>query len=157
MSHSINPTQGKQDAGFLLIDMLVVVVLLSLVAFFAFPILRRSSPDQAVDRVAITIVSELKAAQAAARKFNRAQNVTIDLDARRMTWGQPRRTTALPHPLVISVRGVEVAADAGRTAIIRFNHDGSSNGGVISVRARSRTATVRTEWLTGETRLERID
>lgn len=139
------------DAGYVLLEVLVAAVIFAIAAYIAAPHISRRSGDRELQTASVLLVSEMRAAQAAAIKSSRGTSVSLDVVRHRLAWGQPVRVVALPASVSMSVQS-RAWADAGAPAV-HFHPDGSSNGARIVLRVSRRTSTVLVDWLTGETRM----
>jgi general secretion pathway protein H len=135
------------EAGFTLIEMIVVLAVLALAAgLFA---LRGPGRVQALELSAAAggLAQDLRLARARAIARNAATRVLLD-----PTMGQwqaegaaPRR---LPPGAMLAVRGAATET-AGRLAAIRFAPDGSSTGGWIELADGQRRMLLGIDWLSG--------
>jgi general secretion pathway protein H len=138
----------RRGGGFTLIEMLVTLAILAfalvLVAGYKAP----WSSGLGLRGAAAELASGLRQARSEAIASNRP--VVVDLDANRHSYrvgaGAVR---ALPANLSIELR--TIAAESRGTGVgdIRFNPDGSSTGGRISLVDKQRRLAVGVDWLTG--------
>ncbi len=150
----------REDDGFLLLEALIVLLILALASSIAAPMFQRSRPGDDLRAKAVEVSALLKAARSAARKNSQMQSVDYSVVARRLTWSRGARAVTVPAPMSLSLSDAPsslVDEQGGRgsesQSAIRFFPNGSSNGATIKIRSSGRTATVTTDWLSGETRL----
>ncbi len=157
VSHQARPSN---DNGFLLLEALIVLMILAMSASIAAPLLQRSRPGDDVRAKAIEVSGLLKAARSVARKSSRTQLISYSVPARRLTWTQGAKAVVVPATMslrLVDGSGLPTAKSSNQPGAsqsgIRFLRDGSSNSATIQLRSAGRTATLTTDWLTGETRL----
>lgn len=150
MTHNSVQT-ARHDEGYVLLEILVAVVILAMAAYVVTPLITRGTGNRDLQTAAVLLVSELRAAHASAIKASRAENVVLDAERHRLTWGTPVRMVSLPASvaMVIKLRSGGEAAHS----VVQFHHDGSSNGAEIKMQLSRRTSTVVVDWLTGQTRI----
>lgn len=135
------------QAGFTLLELLVVLVILGLSAAVALPALTRGPGRADLARGAQEVAAALRAARALAITENRPARFTADtLSGRFAAEGQPERS--IPDGIGLSVTTVQGQA-AGGVAAIRFFPDGSSTGGGVVLSRGALAFEVRVSWLTG--------
>jgi len=138
--------QGSRDAGFTLIEMIVVLAVLGLVAGLV--LARGPQRSAALDMRAATnaVAQVMRVARTRAIVSNRRVVVAFDPRAAtlRIGTGAPR---GLPAGVGMSV--ITTADLAGTQAGIAFLPDGSSSGGRVELANGARHAQVGVDWLTG--------
>ncbi|MDO9712290.1 GspH/FimT family pseudopilin [Paracraurococcus lichenis] len=145
---------GSAEAGFTLLEMIVVLAVLALVAgLFA---MRGPPRSAALDlrAAAGTLVQDLRLARATAIARNASRRVLLDpADARwQAEGGAPR---ALPPGTAMVVRAAATET-GGRLAAIRFAPDGSSTGGWIELADGRRRMQLGIDWLSGRVSLTEL-
>lgn len=140
--------RNKAEAGFTLIEVLAVLVVLGL----AIAILASRGPQRsaALDMrtAAQQVAGSLRLARARAVASNRPVGVTFDVATRsvRLDGSQPG---ILPPGVGINVTAVLGETAGARLAAIRFAPDGSSTGGRVELEGYGRRVQVGVDWLTG--------
>ncbi|HTV46465.1 MAG TPA: GspH/FimT family pseudopilin [Stellaceae bacterium] len=140
--------RGDPADGFTLIELLVVLAVIgfSLALFVGYR--APWSRSLGLHGTAAELASELRLARSQAIADNRPVALALDLAGHRYRVGN-----ALPQPLpaslsigLLTVDGEKRNASAGD---IRFNPDGSSTGGRITLADGSHRVAVGVDWLTG--------
>ena len=140
-------TSDTGQAGFTLIEMVVVIALLALVAAIAAPaagrLLDLSSPSDDAERLA----TALRQARMAAIVEGRPRHVFIDPAHRQWRHGKDVRTFDSIASITTAVPPVGRRAN-GMSRIV-FLPDGSATGGRIALGDGHRRRIVTIDWLTG--------
>ncbi len=139
-----------REAGFTLIEMIVVLAVLGLVAGL---VLARGAPRSAgLEMRAATgaVAQAMRVARTEAIMSNRPVTVVFDPRAGTLRVGA-RTPRSLPAGTAITVVTTAdlVGAGAGAPAGIAFQPDGSSSGGRVELARGARHARVGVDWLTG--------
>jgi len=139
---------SASDGGFTLVELLVVIailgVMLALVGISARPV----SPATHAHSAAQEISGALRAARSAALMSNRSVAFTLDLAPPGYQWGTQSRR-ALPADIKLALMTGQdqvVSANRGR---IRFDPDGASSGGRVSIQGGGQLWMVGVDWLSG--------
>ena len=134
-------------AGFSLIEMIVVLVILGLA--LALIVTRGPQRSHTLEfRAAASEVAEtLRLARARAIASNRPVRVVVDTETHRMV-AEGGAVRALPAAYGVAVQTVAGEAD-GRRGVIGFSPDGSATGGRITLADGARRVWIDIDWLTG--------
>ncbi|HEY7550099.1 MAG TPA: GspH/FimT family pseudopilin [Hyphomicrobiaceae bacterium] len=145
------PWREYDEAGFTLLELLIVLSLLALIAAMAVPALTAPSEAARLRAAAEEIAAAMRLARAAAIARNGEAAVVIDTDRRSIhAKGAPARTFGADIAVALTIAESErrTAARGG----FRFFADGSSTGGDIVLRLNGRELRLCVDWLTGRTR-----
>jgi general secretion pathway protein H len=137
-----------REAGFTLIE---IIVVLAVVGFALVLIVGYKPPWSStlgVRGAAAEVASSLRLARSEAILRNRSVAFEIDLASRRFRAGSGA-VRQLPPQLSIALLTVQGERRDVSTGDIRFNPDGSSTGGRISLADGARKMAVGVEWLSG--------
>ncbi len=134
--------------GFTLIEVFVVLAILGLA--LALVVGYGSPVGSGIDLrgSAAALASGLRLARSEAILHNRAVSFDLDLAGRRYRSGSGK-VHQLPPSLAIELLTIAGERRNADTGYIRFNPDGSSSGGRISLASGGRKIMVGVEWLTG--------
>jgi general secretion pathway protein H len=139
-------SKQSRDAGFTLIEVLVVLVILGLTAAL---VLARG-PVRSAGMEARTAASEvaetLRLGRSVAIAGDRPAAVTIDVASHWLTLDGARRAL-LPASLPLAARMAD--GTEPRCAVFDFASDGSATGGTIALGTSARRILVTVDWLTG--------
>ncbi len=134
--------------GFTLIELLVTLAVMGLALMLIAGYKAPWSRTLGLEGTAAELASGLRLARSQAIADNRPVDFALDLAAHRYRVGDTP-----PHPLpvrlalgLLTVNGEKLNATAGD---IRFNPDGSSTGGRITLADGSQRMAVGVDWLTG--------
>jgi general secretion pathway protein H len=131
----------KNEEGFTLAELLMVLAILSLVIVTVWPNLARTDrSDMALAQGKILV--ELRAAQAKAIGQNRDTSVEIDVAERFVN------TEALPKSVALKVTFGGASASQN-LAVFKFFPDGTSTGGEVELRGSNETRLITVNWMTG--------
>ncbi len=143
-----DPPSRGQCRGFTLIELLVTLAVMGLALVLIAGYKAPWSRTLGLEGTAAELASGLRLARSQAIADNRPIAFAVDLAGHRYRVGD-----APPHPLsarlaigLLTVNGEKVSATAGD---IRFNPDGSSTGGRITLADGSQRVAVGVDWLTG--------
>lgn len=139
---------GRHGAGFTLFELLIVMAVLALVIGFGVMGARPGSPGAATRAAAAEVASSLRMARAQAIASNKPVAVTIDLVSReyRVGGGTVQRLPASVALKLLTASEQQVNDRVGR---IRFEPDGSSTGGRMTLTGGGRSLAVGVDWLSG--------
>jgi general secretion pathway protein H len=140
------------EGGFTLLELLVVIAVLGFALVLITGYKAPWSSGLALRATAAELASGLRLARSEAILDNRSVALVLDLERHRYRVGAGR-----PHPLpaqlsvvLLTIAGERVSAREGD---IRFNPDGSSTGGRISIAEHGRRIAIGVDWLTGRVQI----
>ena len=148
------------SAGFTLVELLVVLLIMGLMATIAAPYFGRLGPRLEAKATARQVVSLLRSARGVAIRDNREVAVVVDLDDRTLSiesGGDSGRGMTVAEGLGLQLlTGTAELIDDG-SGRIRFYPDGTSTGGRVTITDpgsdpgsdAGRDFDVRIDWLTG--------
>lgn len=142
----------RSNAGFTLLELLVVLVLMALMTGLAIPLISAGTPGAQIKAATRELLVGLRQAREQAIVTRQPATLTINVDDRRFQISGNKRAFQLPGKLQI---GLFVAAveDNGKLGSFVFYPDGSSTGGRVAVSLDGQTNTIDVDWLTGVARL----
>jgi general secretion pathway protein H len=143
----------RSEAGFTLVEMLVVLAILALTVTFAPPLLSGGGDGLRLQTTASELATAFRATRSAAILRNTETSLVIDVDRR--AFGStvvPQRAFA---PEIDAKLTFAAAARVGASGGgFQFFPDGSSTGGDVTLSLRGKQAKLCVDWLTGEVRRE---
>jgi general secretion pathway protein H len=137
------------QAGFTLLEMLVVIVIIALATAIAMPNLARPSDGVQLQATARNLINALRLTRAMAIARNAETALKIDVDKRTFT-SPAIRGQSLDPDMTVELTFAKPEQTASSTGGFRFFPDGSSSGGDIHLRLRRAEAAICVNWLTGE-------
>jgi len=142
-----------RDAGFSLIEMLVVLTILALATTLALPLFSRGSEGLRLQTAAVELASALRATRSAAILRNTETALVVDVDQRTF-----KSTVISQRPFAPDIEakltfasGISSGSSDGG---FRFFPDGSSTGGDVTLSLHGKQTKLCVHWLTGEVRRE---
>ena len=149
---SMNENESRiGDAGFTLIEMLVVLAILALTATFAGPLLSGGLEGVRLEIAASELAAALRITRSAAITRNTPTIVTIDVDHRTFGSTVVSQRSFAPNidAKLTFASGIRSASSDGG---FQFFPDGSSTGGDVTLSLRGKQAKLCIDWLTGTVR-----
>jgi general secretion pathway protein H len=145
-----------RQAGFTLVELLAVLVVLALVAGLAATQLGTRHSGEVLQAAAHELASRCRAARTAAIRKAESRTVVIDMANRVVTAGQDTPSLRIADTISI-VSETSAAEQRGRkVAGIRFFPNGASTGGKVRLETGRQAYEVRVNWLTGRVVVERV-
>lgn len=139
------------DAGFSLLEMLTVLVILSCAAAVSLPSVWGRPVEPGLRAVALDMAAALRLARSRAIATNRPVRVYFDLEGRRYWLEGEARRRSVPGSLDIAATLSESGRMARGAGSYAFAADGSASGGAIELASAAGKATISVDWLTGRT------
>jgi general secretion pathway protein H len=145
-----------RQAGFTLVELLAVLVVLALVVGLAAIQLGSRHGGAALEAAAHELASRCRAARAASIRQAQSRTVLIDMVNRVVTAGKEAPPLRIADTVSIT-SDTSAAEQQGRTvAGIRFFPNGASTGGKVRLETGRQAYEVRVNWLTGRVVVERV-
>jgi len=139
------------EAGFTLIEMLVVITILAATMTFAGPLLSGGSQGARLQMAANELGSAFRLTRSAAVTRNAEMSLSIDVDKRTFKSTVVAQRAFAPE-IEAKVRFAAVIGNGAADGAFRFFPDGSSTGGDVTLSLRGKQEKLCIEWLTGEVR-----
>lgn len=138
--------RAAAEAGFTLVELLVVMAILGVVLSLVAAARPRASALR-LDAAARAMAAGLRAARADAMLHGTEAVFLIDGAAR--TYGSPRDPRPLPTDMALDV-GLAASERTRSGGAFRFYPDGRSSGGAVTLGTQGHTVSIAVDWLTGE-------
>lgn len=142
----------RKQAGFTLLELLVVLVLLTAVTALAAPAFWKTGGVE-VEAAARNLAAGLRRARSQAIRQNTVQTLSVDVQRKEFALSFERRTRKLPEGIELSLFTARSAIESESRGAIRFFPDGGSTGGRITVKRGPRRLHVDVDWLGGRVRI----
>jgi general secretion pathway protein H len=141
-----------REAGFTLIEMLVVLAVLALVATVAVPLLSGGSEGLRLQMAASELAAAFRVTRSAAITRHAETALVIDVDRRTF-----KSTVVSQRPFAADIEAKLTFASGIRSAPsdggFQFFPDGSSTGGDVLLSLHGKQSRLCVDWLTGDVRL----
>jgi general secretion pathway protein H len=157
-----SPDRQAGQAGFTLVEVLAVLVVLAIVGAVAVNRLGPRHDRDMLQATAYELASRCRAARLTAIRQAANRTVFIDIENRLVTAGREVAPLKIADTISIyshtSAASPTSAAEQGsqRIAAIRFLPNGSSTGGRIRLETGRQAYEVRVNWLSGRVVVERV-
>lgn len=142
-----------RQAGFTLLELIVVLAIAALILAVVAPALSRGSDIAALDRTARELLAGLKYTRSYAVAQHEEAVFQIDLKERFYTLPGRDRQHKVSSVLAIDLTTVESERNGDQGGGIRFFPDGSATGGRVSLKVGERIRHVDVEWMGGRVRV----
>lgn len=139
------------EAGFTLVEMLLVVAILALAMTFAGPLLSTGSQGTQLQMAANELTSAFRLTRSAAIARNMAADLVIDVDKGTFASAVVSKR-AFASEIEAKLRFAAGIGARVSDGSFRFFPDGSSSGGDVLLSLRGRQVKLCVDWLTGEVR-----
>jgi general secretion pathway protein H len=151
MSMGDRTPDAGHKAGFTLIEMMAVMLIIALVAGLAFAMLPGTGRAQ-LKGVALQTAALFRRERLGAILTARSRQVAIDGQARVFV-GDGGDRVAIPRDVNVDILGV-AEQWSGEQAVVRFLPDGASSGTVVTLSREGEAYEVRVNWYTGSVIIE---
>jgi general secretion pathway protein H len=133
-------------AGFSLIEVVTVMLIIALVASLAATIMTGTGRGR-LKALALETAALLRRERQGAVMTGRERQVSVD-GAQRVLVGDGGDVVAIPRDVALDILGID-ALWAGRQAVVRFLPDGASTGAVLKLSREKAEYEIRVNWYTG--------
>ena len=147
-------SRKRAAAGFSIIEMVVVVVLVATVVAIGAAAMSRQLPGQRLRESARELAAQLRYTRAQAIASGDSQLFTLDARTREWRAGD-KRDGKLARDIQIVATGARNEAQREGVAAVRFFPEGAATGGRFLLSHGEAAWQVDVEWLTGEVRVAR--
>jgi len=135
-----------RGAGFTLIEVVAVMLIIALVASLAVTMMPGTG-RAGLKALTLQTASLLRRERLGAILTGRDREVSLDGE-RRILVGDGGDIVALPRDIAVDILGVD-ALWSGRQAVVRFHPDGASTGAVMKLSREKAGYEIRVNWYTG--------
>lgn len=142
------------DAGFTLLEMLVVLVIVGLTISVAWATGRSKEPD--LRMLSTQLATELNFARVSAITENRSVAMIVDQSSRSLRSTSSRSGMHLPDAVRMTFSPLEGIGRVSAGGGLVFFADGSSSGGAFKLSGSSHAVVVRVDWLSGAVTQEEV-
>jgi len=149
-------TRAGQPAGFTLVEMLVVLVIVAMMMALVGTSISRNISGAEMRTAASKVAASLRYTRTQASMKKREQVFLVDTEALTYTAGN-RKPEKLPRGMKVELNTARSELTSETAGGIRFYPDGGSTGGNVRLEANDRIYQVNVAWLTGEASIDRPD
>ena len=142
--------KSRASAGFTLLELLVVLMLMVMVYALAVPMISAGMPGTELKGAARQLAAGLRQARSLAVTRKEESTLMLDVEQRNFKVSGDQRRYALPAKVDISLFTAQSELLPDKIGAIRFYPDGSSTGGRITVKSGVRKYDINVDWLTGQ-------
>ena len=135
-----------RGAGFTLIEVIAVMLIIALVASLAVTMMPGTG-RAGLKALTLQTASLLRRERLGAILTGRDREVSLDGEQRILV-GDGGDIVALPRDIVLDILGAD-ALWSGRQAVVRFHPDGASTGAVLKLSREKAEYEIRVNWYTG--------
>ncbi len=138
-------TAQEKQAGFTLVEMLVVLALIALAMTISLPYATKSDDARKLEALSSSIISELRLSRAKAIAQNRMVSLVVDLKEHTINSSPPITIPASININLLTVQGQTPSNQFG----FNFYPDGAASGGKIVLTLEKNKQEIDVNWLTG--------
>ena len=144
-------SNAKREAGFTLIEMQAVMMIIALIAALVLTALPGTGRTQ-VKAIALQTAALFRRERLGAILTARTREVSIDGNERALI-GDGGDRVAVPPDVMVDILALDEVW-SGRQAVVRFLPDGASSGTVVRFSREGASYEVRVNWYTGGVAIE---
>lgn len=141
--------EAGASAGFTLIEVICVLVIVALLAAIALPAMPRDTSRQRLEGYAVETAALLNADQQSAQRQHRDVATTVDVPSRTIRSGSRNWTVRLPSDVTVQATLAARCQDRVAGGTISHLASGMSCGGVIAMTRLGAGYQIKVNWLTG--------
>jgi general secretion pathway protein H len=146
----------RKVEGFTLVEIMVVMFIIALVLGMVATSMSRSISGAEARAASRKLVASLRYTRA--RAIIDKQERVFQVDTENRSYQAPgRKLVTLPEGVEVSITTARSEFTSESISGIRFFPDGGSTGGHIELLVNKREYRVNVAWLTGESKLERVE
>jgi general secretion pathway protein H len=146
-------SRARQQAGFTLIEVMAVMLIIALVSALAVTTMRGTGRAQ-LHAVSLEAAALMRRERLGAILTARTRQVSLD-GRERLLFGEGGRQVRIPADVVVDILGNDVVR-TGRLAVVSFQPDGASTGVVLRLSREQATYEVSVNWYTGSVSLRQL-
>lgn len=154
MSIQINNVTSKHNAGFTLVELLVVLVIAVTVIGVSTVAYNKLSTSAYLKSSARHVAASLRFARNYAVAKGIDTHLKIDLNRRTYQYSGNNKLFQFRSGVDLEVFTANFPNQSADVVEIRFAPDGSSSGGRVSLSSKRRTYVVHVDWLTGRVAID---
>jgi general secretion pathway protein H len=137
---------ADRRAGFSLIEVVAVMLIIALVASLAVTMMPGTGRG-GLKALALETAALLRRERLGAVMQGRERQVSVDGEQRVLV-GDGGGVVAVPRDVVLDILGID-GLWSGRQAVVRFHPDGASTGAVLKLSREKAEYEIRVNWYTG--------
>ena len=151
----IGTASQRTDAGFTLLELLVVLAIMALTVALAAASIRLSRGGPRLQPLAVILAADIRSARTEAITSNRPVGVNFDVKSHAYRIGAGR-AVALPRTIAFKLATSEEFRRPTDVGHLVFFPDGSSTGGQLTLSDPNLSITLMIDWLTGSVTARRL-
>ncbi|MEJ8569032.1 GspH/FimT family pseudopilin [Elongatibacter sediminis] len=154
--HRSAPMNYRFNAGFTLVELIVVMVLASIVLGLVGTSISRSVSGAEMRTAAREMAASMRYTRTRAILDKQEHVFLVDTESR--SYSAPEREPVeLPEGMELQLTTARSELTSENVGGIRFYPDGGSTGGNVELEANGRIYRINIAWLTGEASLQRVE
>jgi len=147
---------ASTEAGFTLVEVLVVVAILALTVGAVATIARPRSHAMMLKAATQLVAAKLRDTRTAAIIARRSREIRFDVNARRIWSPHDGATLKLDREILMTMTGAASGRRSKSIAAVHFFPNGSASGATLKLQAKTNANEIRINWLTGRVSTRRL-